>query len=122
MRNEIRITARHEAPHAPSRRQPQTGAQTRRSCEIGTVLVDEFSRNHLKGNTMKSINKVQTAAAGIAVLLALSACGGAATGTPASEDAKSKTSNTADISEGIQPDEAAVKLLPQSYKDKGELT
>jgi polar amino acid transport system substrate-binding protein len=71
---------------------------------------------------MKTRNKVQTAAAGIAVLLALTACGGAATGTPASGDAKSKTSNTADISEGIQPDEAAVKLLPQSYKDKGELT
>lgn len=81
-----------------------------------------FSRDHPKGSTMKTRNKVQTAAAGIAVLLSLTACGGAATGTPNSEDAKSKTSNTADISEGIQPDEAAVKLLPQSYKDKGELT
>ena len=70
---------------------------------------------------MKTINKVQTAAAGLAVLLALSACGGAATGTPASET-KSKTTNTTDISEGVQPDAAAVALLPQSYKDKGELT
>jgi polar amino acid transport system substrate-binding protein len=69
---------------------------------------------------MKTINKVQTAAAGLAVLLALSACGGTANSEPAAGD--SKTSNTADISEGVQPDESAVKLLPQSYKDKGELT
>jgi polar amino acid transport system substrate-binding protein len=69
---------------------------------------------------MKTRNKVQTAAAGLAVLLALSACGGTANSVPAADD--SKTSNTADISEGVQPDEAAVKLLPQSYKDKGELT
>ena len=71
---------------------------------------------------MKTINKVQTAAAGLAVVLALSACGGSATGAPASEEAKSKTANTADISEGVQPDQAAVTLLPQSFKDKGELT
>ena len=69
---------------------------------------------------MKTISKVQTAAAGLAVLLALSACGGTATSDTAPDS--SKTSNTADISEGVQPDEAAVKLLPQSYKDKGELT
>ena len=31
------------------------------------------------------------------------------------------TSNTADISEGVQPDPAAVALLPASYKEKGEL-
>jgi polar amino acid transport system substrate-binding protein len=68
---------------------------------------------------MKTRNKVQTAAAGLAVLLALSACSGAASSTPGSE---SKTNNTADISEGIQPDAAAVALLPQSFKDKGELT
>ena len=71
---------------------------------------------------MKTRNKVQTAATGLAVLLTLSACGGAATGTPASDEAKSLTSNTADISEGVQPDAAAVALLPQSIKDKGELT
>ncbi|WP_087872902.1 ABC transporter substrate-binding protein [Arthrobacter globiformis] len=69
---------------------------------------------------MKTRNKVQTAAAGLAVVLALSACGGSATGGTATGD--SRTSNTADISEGVQPDPAAVKLLPQSYKDKGELT
>ncbi|MFC9351916.1 ABC transporter substrate-binding protein [Arthrobacter sp. NPDC057013] len=69
---------------------------------------------------MKTINKVQTAAAGLAVLLSLSACGGAAAGDQAPADAK--TSHTADISEGVQPDPAAVALLPQSYKDKGELT
>jgi polar amino acid transport system substrate-binding protein len=69
---------------------------------------------------MKTINKVQTAAAGLAVVLALSACGGSATGDSAPDT--SKTSNTADISEGIGPDQSAIALLPQSYKDKGELT
>jgi polar amino acid transport system substrate-binding protein len=68
---------------------------------------------------MKTRIKAQTAAAGIAVLLALSACGGTANSVPAPT---SKTSNTIDISEGVQPDPAAVALLPQSYKDKGELT
>ena len=68
---------------------------------------------------MKTRNKAQTAAAGLAVLLALSACGGTATSGSADS---SKTSNTADISEGVQPDQAAVALLPQSFKDKGELT
>jgi polar amino acid transport system substrate-binding protein len=69
---------------------------------------------------MKTISKVQTAAAGLAVLLSLSACGGTAASDTAADS--SKTSNTSDISEGIKPDEAAVKLLPQSVKDKGELT
>jgi polar amino acid transport system substrate-binding protein len=69
---------------------------------------------------MKTINKVQTAAVGFALLLSLSACGGAASSTPGSEAAN--TNNTTDISEGVQPDAAAVALLPQSVKDKGELT
>jgi polar amino acid transport system substrate-binding protein len=60
-----------------------------------------------------------TATAGLAVLLALTACGGTATGTQETEIPK--TQNTADISEGVKPDEAAVALLPQSFKDKGEL-
>ena len=60
-----------------------------------------------------------TAAAGLAVLLSLTACGGTATDTQATE--VPKTQNTADISEGVKADEAAVALLPQSYKDKGEL-
>lgn len=64
--------------------------------------------------------RIMTATAGLAVLLALTACGGTATGTQEAEIPK--TQNTADISEGIKPDEAAVALLPQSYKDKGELT
>jgi polar amino acid transport system substrate-binding protein len=64
--------------------------------------------------------RIMTATAGLAVLLALTACGGTATGTQEAEIPK--TQNTADISEGIEPDEAAVALLPQSYKDKGELT
>ncbi|WP_458106522.1 ABC transporter substrate-binding protein [Arthrobacter sp. R3-55] len=68
---------------------------------------------------MKTRNKAQTAAAGLAVLLALSACGGAANSDSAQN---SKTANTTDISEGVQPDAAAVALLPQSIKDKGELT
>ena len=63
--------------------------------------------------------RTMTAAAGIAVLLALTACGGTATGTQ--ETDIPKTQNTADISEGVEADEAAVALLPQSYKDKGEL-
>ena len=66
---------------------------------------------------MKTRN--MTAAAGFAVLLALTACGGTATGTQGADIPK--TQNTADISEGVNPDEAAVALLPQSYKDKGEL-
>ena len=53
-------------------------------------------------------------------MLALGACGAGGSSDPAREGPN--TSNTADISEGVQPDEAAVKLLPQSYKDKGELT
>jgi polar amino acid transport system substrate-binding protein len=69
---------------------------------------------------MKARSKVQRAVAGLAVLLALGACGAGGSGDPAREGPN--TSNTADISEGVQPDEAAVKLLPQSYKDKGELT
>jgi polar amino acid transport system substrate-binding protein len=44
---------------------------------------------------MKTMNKIQTAAAGFAVLLALSACGGAATGTSATEIPK--TQNTDDV-------------------------
>ncbi|GAB2720808.1 hypothetical protein ACX801_20595 [Arthrobacter bambusae] len=44
---------------------------------------------------MKTRNKNQTATAGLAVLLALTACGGAATGT---QDADiPKTQNTRDI-------------------------
>jgi polar amino acid transport system substrate-binding protein len=69
---------------------------------------------------MKTRSKIQTAAAGLAVLLALTACGGTPTGTQETEIPK--TQNTADISEGVKPDEAAIALLPQSYKDKGELT
>jgi polar amino acid transport system substrate-binding protein len=69
---------------------------------------------------MKTRSKIQTAAAGLAILLALTACNGTATGTQESEIPK--TQNTADISEGVKPDEAAIALLPQSYKDKGELT
>ncbi|MFJ5700608.1 ABC transporter substrate-binding protein [Arthrobacter sp. NPDC093139] len=69
---------------------------------------------------MKTINKVQTAAAGLAVLLALTACGGPATGTQGADIPK--TQNTRDISEGVQPDPAAVALLPESYKAKGEIT
>ena len=69
---------------------------------------------------MKIRNKAQTAAAGLAVLLALSACGGTANSSDSPDS--SKTNNTTDISEGVQPDAKAVSLLPASYKDKGELT
>lgn len=54
------------------------------------------------------------------MLLLVGACGAGCSGDPAREG--SKTSHTADISEGVQPDGAAVKLLPQSYKDRGALT
>jgi polar amino acid transport system substrate-binding protein len=53
------------------------------------------------------------------VLLALGA-GAGCSSDPAQE--RPNTSNTVDISEGVQPDEAAVKLLPDSFKEKGELT
>ncbi|HYH76266.1 MAG TPA: ABC transporter substrate-binding protein [Arthrobacter sp.] len=56
---------------------------------------------------------------GLSLLLGLSACGGTAAGGQATEIPK--TQNTADISDGVQPDQAAVALLPQSFKDKGEL-
>ncbi len=69
---------------------------------------------------MNTGNKIRIAAAGFAVLLALSACGGTATGTQATE--LPKTQNTRDISEGVQPDAAAVALLPESFKAKGEIT
>lgn len=68
---------------------------------------------------MRIRTKVQSVVAGLAVVLALSACGSGATSD--SEADGSKTSSTEDISEGVQPDAAAVKLVPQSYKDKGEL-
>ncbi|KRE45046.1 amino acid ABC transporter substrate-binding protein [Arthrobacter sp. Soil736] len=69
---------------------------------------------------MKTRSKVQRAVAGLMILLALGASGAGCSSDPAREG--SNTSNTADVSEGVQPDDAAVKLLPQSYKDKGELT
>lgn len=66
---------------------------------------------------MKTRSKATAAAAGFALLLTLSACS-----TADSDGATGSTSNTADISEGVQPDPAAVALLPASVKDKGELT
>jgi polar amino acid transport system substrate-binding protein len=67
---------------------------------------------------MKTTRKAQVvAAAGIAVLMALSGCT-----TADSAEAGNPSSNTADISEGVQPDPAAVALLPASYKEKGELS
>ena len=68
---------------------------------------------------MRIRTKVQSVAAGLAVVLAMAACG---SGANSDSEADSKTSSTADISEGVRPDPAAAKLLPQSYKDKGELT
>jgi polar amino acid transport system substrate-binding protein len=65
--------------------------------------------------------KFQAAAAGVALLITLSACSTADT-SAGNADIRSKTSNTTDISEGVQPDPKAVALVPQSYKDKGELT
>jgi len=69
---------------------------------------------------MKTRRNLRPAVAVLAILFGLVGCGADGSSDPAQEG--SKTSNTADISEGVQPDEAAVKLLPQSYKEKGELT
>jgi polar amino acid transport system substrate-binding protein len=70
---------------------------------------------------MKTTTKFQAAVAGVALLISLSAC--STTDTSANNaDTGSLTSNTADISEGVQPDPAAVALLPASYKQKGELS
>jgi polar amino acid transport system substrate-binding protein len=87
--------------------------------ETAPRLADQLSGRPLEGSTMKTRRRIQTAAAALAVLLAMTACSGAAPGTQATEIPK--TQNTADISEGIQPDPAAVELLPQTYKAKGEL-
>src|ERR671913_215633 len=68
---------------------------------------------------MKTTRKAQVvAAAGIAVLMAWGGC------TPPTNGGEegNPSSNTADISEGVQPDPAAVALLPASYTEKGELT
>ena len=66
---------------------------------------------------MKTRTRATALAAGFALLLALSACS-----TADSDGAAGSTSNTTDISEGVQPDPAAVALLPASYQDKGELS
>ncbi|GAP60745.1 ABC transporter arginine-binding protein [Arthrobacter sp. Hiyo1] len=68
---------------------------------------------------MKTRSTIHLVAAGIAALLAMTGCGGAAPGSQTTE--VPKTQNTRDISEGVQPDPAAVALLPKSYKDEGEL-
>jgi polar amino acid transport system substrate-binding protein len=70
---------------------------------------------------MKTTRKFRAAAAGVALLITLSACS-TAENSAGNADIRSKTSNTTDISEGVQPDPKAVALVPQSYKDKGELT
>jgi polar amino acid transport system substrate-binding protein len=70
---------------------------------------------------MKTTRKFRAVAAGVALLITLSACSTADT-SAGNADIRSKTSNTTDISEGVQPDPKAVALVPQSYKDKGELT
>lgn len=68
---------------------------------------------------MKTQRKVHVAAAALALLLTLNACGNVANGE---SSASPSELGKRDISEGVQPDPKAVSLLPQSYKDKGELT
>ena len=68
---------------------------------------------------MKIQRKVQAASAALAVLLALTSCGNPAGSEPSASPTEI---GLRDISEGVQPDSKAVSLLPQSYKDKGELT
>lgn len=67
---------------------------------------------------MKTQTKVQTAAAALALLLTLSACGNAATGSAPAAG----SSASSDIAAGVQPDPAAVKLLPDSIKNKGTIS
>ncbi|WP_077488707.1 ABC transporter substrate-binding protein [Sinomonas mesophila] len=69
---------------------------------------------------MKTIKKVHAAAAALALLLTLNACANAASGDSANPSPTEI--GLRDISEGVQPDPKAVSLLPQEYKDKGELT
>ncbi|BAS18518.1 conserved hypothetical protein (plasmid) [Arthrobacter sp. Hiyo8] len=76
-------------------------------------------RSSRNGAIMKTRSTIHLVAAGIAALLAMTGCGGAAPGSQTTE--VPKTQNTRDISEGVQPDPAAVALLPKSYKDEGEL-
>lgn len=68
---------------------------------------------------MKIRGKVHTTAAVLAVLVTLSACGNASAVTAPGSSAAPKDS---DIAANVQPDPNAVKLLPQPYRDKGELT
>src|SRR6478672_4511066 len=79
MRNEIRITPRmNHSTQVPAPASKHGVADRAVRQNMHSFWRIQFSRNHSKGSTMKTRNKVQTA--------------------------------------------AAVKLLPQSYKDKGELT
>ncbi|NYD79652.1 ABC transporter substrate-binding protein [Arthrobacter cupressi] len=69
---------------------------------------------------MKTARKAAAAAAALALLLTLNACGTAASGDSANPSPTEI--GLRDISEGVQPDAKAVSLLPQKYKDRGELT
>ncbi|BAS18487.1 L-cystine-binding protein TcyA (plasmid) [Arthrobacter sp. Hiyo8] len=68
---------------------------------------------------MKIGSKILSTTAALAVVATLTACGNASVASPPGSSA---SSNDSDIAANVQPDPAAVKLLPQSYKDKGELT
>jgi polar amino acid transport system substrate-binding protein len=68
---------------------------------------------------MKTQNKVCAAVASLALLVTLNACGNVAASEPSATPTEL---GLRDISEGVQPDPKAVSLLPQAYKDKGELT
>lgn len=69
---------------------------------------------------MKTRSKALATAAALAAVLTLSACGNAASSRPAA--GSSPSSDTANIAAGVRTDPNAVKLLPQSYKDKGTIS
>ena len=68
---------------------------------------------------MKTSRRLHAAAAALALALTLNACGDSGGGGPTASPTEV---GLRDISEGVQPDPKAVSLLPQSYKDRGELT
>src|SRR4029453_11467259 len=94
--------------------QKSTGATTRLSQQ------PHHPNRMIRGSIMKTARKAAAAAAALALLLTLNACGTAASGD--SGNPSPTEIGLRDISEGVQPAPKAVSLLPQSYKDKGELT
>ena len=84
-----------------------------------TTLTTPPSRPASHGSIQRR-HTVRVAAAALTLLLALSACGNAAGATAANPSSTER--GLRDISEGVQPDQKAAGLVPQSIRGKGELT